>query len=95
MDAPLYSPAVAFVQPETIARPLSTSESAIADLQAIPAAWAVIVKAIPNIGARVGSEMIKPHLGNFSLKSLIQFGIVRPDAFDRIDADLRALGDFR
>ena len=36
--------------------------------------------------------MLKPHLGNFSFRSLLQFGAVKPDALDRLDVQLRALG---
>lgn len=91
MKAPLYRPATAFVPPRRIAGPLGTHTTAIADLRRNPAAWAIVNKEIPHLDARIGNDMIKPHLGNFSFRSLIQFGIVAPDALDRIDAQFEAL----
>ncbi len=92
MDAPLYPAARTFVAPTRIPRTLSTRDTSISELQAIPAAWAIVSEEIPNVDARIGSEMIKPHLGNFSLRSLVQFGVVSPDALPRIDERLKALG---
>ena len=92
MDAPLYPPASTFEQPVRVARMLSTKDTAIADLKAIPAAWAMVLTEIPNIEGRIGSPMLKPHLGNFSFRSLLQFGVVKPDALDRLDARLQTLG---
>lgn len=93
MDAPLYPPAAAFIPPRHVAHALSTQDSAIADLKANPAAWAIVLKEIPTMEARIGNEMLKPHLGNFSLRSLVQFGVVPAAALDRIDEQLKALGE--
>lgn len=93
MDAPLYPPARAFVMPRRLPGLLDTKDTAIADLKAIPQAWAIVKAEIPNVEARVGNEMIKPHLGNFSFRSLLQFGVVKSDALDRIDQKLKALGE--
>ena len=95
MDAPLYPPATVFVQPTPVARELNTKDSSLADLMAIPAAWAIVVKEIPDVGLRVGNPMLKPHLGNFSFRSLTQFGLVKTEELDRIDPQLRALGEVR
>ncbi|HEX7853536.1 MAG TPA: hypothetical protein VF503_07550 [Sphingobium sp.] len=95
MDAPLYPPASAFVQPQRTPRALNTQDVAIADLKANPTAWAIVLKEIPNMEARIGNEMIKPHLGNFSLRSLVQFGVVPVPALDRIDVQLKALGEVK
>ncbi len=92
MDAPLYPPAAAFEQPARTARQLNTKDTAIADLKEIPAAWAIVLKEIPSIDARIGNEQLKPHLGNFSFRSLTQFGVVKANDLDRIDVQLRALG---
>jgi hypothetical protein len=95
MDAPLYPPATAFEQPTPVAREINTKDTSIADLKAIPAAWAIVLKEIPDVEMRVGNPMLKPHLGNFSFRSLTQFGVVKSDALDRIDPQLRALGAVR
>lgn len=93
MDAPLYPPAAAYTQPARVPRILSTRDTPIGVLQKIPAAWAIVVKEAPVIERTVGSEQIKPHLNNFSFVTLISFGIVKPDALARIDAQLRTLGE--
>ncbi len=95
MDAPIYPPARAFVQPQRLATVLSTAETPIATLQATPVAWAIVTREIPNIAARIGNPQLKPHLGNFSLRSVVQFGIVPLDALDRIDPQLKALGEVK
>jgi hypothetical protein len=92
MDAPLYPPAKAFVQPTRVARVMTTKDTSIADIKANPAAWAIVLKEIPGIEARIGNDMLKPHLGNFSFRSLVQFGIVKGDVLDLIDTQFRMLG---
>ena len=92
MDAPLYPPAVAFVPPQRLPQRLSAAETPITELKANAAAWAIVNKEIPGMDRRTSGDQIKPHLGNFSLESLLPFGIVQRDALDRIDAQLRALG---
>mgnify|MGYP001137639201 CR=1 FL=1 len=95
MDAPLYPPAARFVQPVRVAYTISTSNTPIAELMKIPAAWAIVVKEVPNIEARLSVPMLKPHLGNFSLRSLVQFGFSTAEQLDRVDAQLKALGDVK
>lgn len=92
MDAPLYPPAAAFVQPERVPQRLSVAETPLTTLKANTAAWAIVNKEIPGMDRRVGGDQIRPHLGNFSLESLLPFGIVQRDALDRIDQQLSALG---
>ncbi|GGB85847.1 hypothetical protein GCM10011494_00140 [Novosphingobium endophyticum] len=95
MDAPLYPPAKAYEPPRRLPRVLSTRDTPVAILKSVPAAWAIVVKEIPSIDRRTGGEQIKPHLGNFSLESLLVFGVVQRDAIERIDAQLKALGEFK
>lgn len=95
MDAPFYPPATRFEAPVRVAREVSTRNTPIADLMKIPPAWAIVVKELPGIEARVDTEMLKPHLGNFSFRSLVQFGFAKPDELDRIDEKLRALGEIK
>lgn len=94
MDAPLYSPAVGFEQPRILPRLLSVKETVIADLQKVPAAWAIVNKEIPGIDRRIAGPL-SVHLGNFSLQSLVQFGAVPMEVLPRIDAQLKALGFVR
>ncbi|HEX7820149.1 MAG TPA: hypothetical protein VF463_05975 [Sphingobium sp.] len=95
MDAPIYPPATRFVQPEIQAEYLSTAKTPIARLKANPAAWAIILKQFPNLAAQLGSDMLKPHLGNFSLRSLTTFGIVNTEGLDAADIQLRTLGEVK
>lgn len=95
MDAPLFPPATTFVLPERVAYQVSTRNTPIAELMKIPAAWAVVVKEVPGIEKRLGNPMLKPHLGNFSLRSLVQFGFSTNEQLDRIDAQLQGLGEIK
>ncbi len=95
MDAPLYQPAIRFEAPVRVARAVNTRNTPIADLVKIPAAWAIIVKEMPDINTQLDNEMLKPHLGNFSFRSLVQFGFAKPADLDRIDEKLSALGEIR
>lgn len=95
MDAPLYPPAEIYVRPERLAYRVSTRNTPIAELMKIPAAWAVVVKEVPGIEARLSVPMLKPHLGNFSLRSLVQFGFSTSEQLDRVDTQLQSLGDIK
>ncbi len=95
MDAPVYPPAKSYEAPRRLPRLLSVKDTPIAVLQKIPAAWAIVAKEIPGMEMRVGAGPIRPHLGNFSLASLLQFGAVPKDALERIDPQLKALGEFQ
>lgn len=92
MEAPLYPPATAYVPPRRQSRLFTAKDTAIADLKASAQAWAIVLQEMPNIEARIGNPMLKPHLGNFSFQSLVQFGVVKQDALDRLDEKLRTLG---
>ncbi|WP_395395945.1 hypothetical protein WBP07_21640 (plasmid) [Novosphingobium sp. BL-8A] len=94
MEAPVYPPARSYVAPRRLARVLSVRDTPIAVLQSIAPAWAIVGKEIPGFDRRVSSDMIKPHLGNFSLESLTIFGVVDQASLDRIDPQLKALGEF-
>lgn len=91
MDAPLYPPSTAFEQPAILPHSLSTAATSIAALLAEPAAKAIMVKEIPGLEQRIGGDQLKPHLDNFSPRSLVQFGLFKPADLDRVDAQLSAL----
>jgi hypothetical protein len=54
-----------------------------------------MVKELPGIEARLNVDMLKPHLGNFSFRSLVQFGFAKTEQLDRIDEKLRTLGEVK
>ena len=92
MDAPLYPPASAFEQP--LARPhvLSLDDFSLRELMNIPAAWEIVVKHLPSIGMMVGSQMIQPHLGNFTLRDIEVFARgATPEVRAAINEELRRL----
>jgi hypothetical protein len=95
MDAPLYPPARTFVPPQRVAYRVSTRNTPISELMKMPAAWAIVVEEVPNIEARLNVPQLKPHLGNFSLRSLVQFGFAKPEQLDRADAQLTGLGELK
>ncbi|MCE7796321.1 hypothetical protein LWE61_07060 [Sphingobium sufflavum] len=95
MDAPVYPPAARFVAPEIVARRMTTADTSIAELKSHPQVWAIVLSEIPAMDARIGNDMIKPHLGNFSLRSLTTFGIVKSAELDKVDVKLAALGEVK
>ena len=91
MDAPLYPPSQAYEQPSVVPHRMDTNTTSIAALLADPAAKAIIIAEIPTFMARIGNEQLKPHLYNFSPRSLVQFGVFKADALDRVDQQLGTL----
>ncbi|HEX7875195.1 MAG TPA: hypothetical protein VF489_01270 [Sphingobium sp.] len=92
MDAPLYSPATAYVQPQRLPTKFNAHETALSDLMANPAAWAIVIKVAPGAAGVLKSDAMRPHLGNFTLQSLTDFGLLTQDGVERADAQLRLLG---
>jgi hypothetical protein len=91
MDAPLYLPSSAYHAPHRLPQPMSTKTVSIADLMANPAAKAILVREIPGLEMRLNIDQIKPHLGNFAFRDLVQFGFVKAEPLDRADEQLKAL----
>ena len=91
MDAPLYPPSQAYEQPAVVPHRMDTNTTSIAALLADPAARAIVIAEIPNFMARISNEQMKPHLYNFSPRTLVQFGVFKADALDRIDRQLATL----
>ena len=92
MDAPLYPPASAFEQPATRPHVLSLDDFSLRELMNIPAAWEIVVKHLPSIGMMVGSQMIQPHLGNFTLRDIEVFARgATPEVRAAINEELRRL----
>ena len=91
MDAPLYPPSQAYEQPAVVPHRMDTNTTSIAALLADPAAKAIVIAEIPSFVARISNEPLKPHLYNFSPRSLVQFGVFKADALDRVDQKLATL----
>lgn len=91
MDAPQYPPAAEFIAPQIMAEPLNANTTPLSILLANPAAKAVLLAEIPYLDTVLASEALRPHLSNFSPRSLTQFGLFAGPALDRVDRKLRAL----
>lgn len=91
MDAPVYPPATAYVAPPRLAYARTTANTSIKQLLADPATKAIVEKEVPGVQGRIGNPQLKPHLDNFSPRSMVQFGMFKVDALDRIDAQIAKL----
>ena len=81
MDAPIYPPSVAYHGPARLPEVMSSKTTTITDLLANPAAKAIVIREIPGFESRIANPMLKPHLGAFSLRSLVQFGMFKSVSF--------------
>ena len=92
MDAPLYPPAAAFEQPVAAPYVLRLENVSLSDLLAMPAAWAIVVKHLPALQRMVSTPMMKPHLGNFTVRSLEAFAKgATPETYAAINEELARL----
>jgi hypothetical protein len=92
MEAPVYRASVEFEQP--IAKPyvLQLDNVSLAELMAVPAARDIVLKHLPSLKMVVGSAMLKPHMGNMTVRSLDVFvKAPSPDAYALIDEELSRL----
>ena len=95
MDAPTYPPAAAFEQPLARSHVLSLEDFSLAELMSVPAAWEIVVKNFPPISRMVSSQMIQPHLNNFTIQSVVQFlGGITTEKRAAINEELRKLPPF-
>ncbi|HSI19306.1 MAG TPA: hypothetical protein VK980_16160 [Sphingomonas sp.] len=91
MDAPLYPPSASYEAPARVAYAMTTANTSIKQLLADPGTKAALLQEIPGFEGRISNEQLRPHLDNFSPRSLVQFGLFKADALDRVDTQLRAL----
>lgn len=93
MDAPTYFPATVYVAPERLPSKLSAYYTPISMVQANPAAWKIATRVIPLAAMIVNADSMRPHLGNFSFQSLIDFGVATPESVKRLETEFRAYGE--
>jgi hypothetical protein len=92
LDTPLYLPAAAFEHPLATPQVVSLENFSLAELMKMPAAWTVVMKHLPSLQLMVGSPMIKPHLGNFTVHSVQTFvRTATPEVIAAIDEELARL----
>lgn len=89
MDAPTYPPSIAWEAPVKVPQPLSTRDSSLQEFLDDPVAKAIIGEEVKGFETRISNPMLKPHLGNMSPRSMVQFGLFKADALDRVDARLK------
>ena len=92
VDAPTYPPAIAFELPEPKPNVLRLDDVSVAELLEMPEAWSIVIKRMPALKMMVSTPMIKPHLGNMTVKSLSAFvKTAGPEVFTEIDEQLAKL----
>ena len=92
MDVPTYPPSSEFEQPATRAHVLSLDDFSLRELMNIPAAWEIVVRHLPSVARMVDSQMIQPHLGNFTLRDIEVFARgTTPEVRTAINDELRRL----
>lgn len=92
LDTPTYPPAAVFEQPISAPHVISLENFSLAELMKMPAAWAIVVKHLPSLQRMVGTPMIKPHLGNFTVQSVQVFvRTATPEVLAAIDEELGRL----
>lgn len=92
MDAPVYPPSSAWEAPVIVPQPMSTRNASFADFIADPAAKAILASELPAYQMLLAAPQIKPHLGNITPRALVDLGMFKADALDRIDAKLASAG---
>jgi hypothetical protein len=92
MDAPLYPPSRAYRQPAIApTTDFGVDSVAVADLLRAPATLAILKEEVPGIEQRLQIPQLQPHLYNFTLRNIAQYGLVPRDKLPRIDERLRAV----
>jgi hypothetical protein len=89
MEAPLYPPATVYREPSAAPFEFCIDTVVVAELVRSPTILEMLESKIPNFGRIMHAPMLKPHLSNFTLRSLADFGVVSPDLLAEIDELLR------
>ena len=89
MEAPLYPPAVEFIQPSEARVVLSTRTASLGELMSSPAAWGIVLKHAPALATLAAQP--KASLYNSSIASAVTWGIVSRQAVAAIDEELGKL----
>ena len=89
MEGPLYPPAAVFQQPLKATFEFSIDTVVVAELVRSKPIMAYLESKIPNFERILHAPMLKPHLSNFTLRSLADFGIVSAELLVEIDNRLR------
>jgi hypothetical protein len=92
MDAPLYPPSAYYEAPIRVPTQMTTRDSSFADFLANPEALAIIKGEVPAFEGFIKAPQLQPHLGNMGPRDMVQFGVFKADALDRVDARLKAAG---
>ena len=92
IEAPTYPPAVAFEPPAVAPRALTVRNYSAAELMAMPAAWAIVLKHLPGLKMMTGVAQAKPMLSTMTVADFAGFiGGDSKAALAAIDAELATL----
>ena len=90
MQAPVYPPATLYQEPVSAPFEFGIDTVVVAELIRSESILAMLESKIPNFSRTLSAPLLKPHLSNFTLRSLADFGIVSADVLHDIDQKLRA-----
>ena len=91
ITAPQYPPSASYVSPAMSTMSFDTRTVSINDLLAYAPAKTILVKEISGLESRLKTPQLVPHLSNFSLQDLVNFGALQTERLAEIDRQLRAL----
>lgn len=87
--ADTYPPAQSFKAPKPAPFEFSLDTVVVDELVQSPSIMAMLEKEIPYFGRIIQAPLLKPHLSNFTLRSMADFGIISPDRLEALDKRLR------
>lgn len=89
MEAQLYPPAAAYQEPDKAPFEFCIDTVVVNELLTSPSIRRMLEEAIPRFDRIIHAPLLKPHLSNFTLRSLSDFGIISADLLEDLDQRLR------
>jgi hypothetical protein len=90
LDAPTYPPAVVYVKPAAAPFEFGAATLTLKELLSAPSTEKILFAEIPGL-KRALQGGLQAHVGNFTLRDVMTFGMVTPETIAKVDAQLRAL----
>ena len=89
MQTQLYPPATVYQTPAKAPFEFCIDTIFVNELLASPSIKRMLEEAVPMFDRIIQSPLLKPHLSNFTLRSLSDFGIISADLLEDLDQRLR------
>ena len=89
MQTPLYPPARSFKQPEPAPFEFGIDTVMVAELITSASIKQMLEREVPRFSRAIEIPRLKPSLGNFTLRSLAEKGIISADLLEMLDSRLR------